>query len=77
MPTTTIKKDIFRVIDKISDDNFLKAIYAILWDKSKEGAFELSPNQKEILDGREAKRKKGLGKEYSWEDAKRIIRANK
>lgn len=50
MTTTAIKKEMHHAIDVIDDKDFLKAIYVLLNDKSKEYDFELTDSDKKELD---------------------------
>ncbi len=75
MTKTVLKKHLYKAIDQIEDNSFLEAVYKILSTKvEEEEGFVLSPVHKKILDQREASHKKGEGKSYSWEEAKKEIR---
>lgn len=73
MSTIEIKKSLHKYID-IADEEFLKAIYALIkYEKSRE-TFELSPEQKKILDERRHNHKNGKSKSYTWEEVKQHAR---
>lgn len=50
MKAIAIKKEIHHAVDVIEDKDFLKAIYVILDNKSKEYDYELSDDDKQELD---------------------------
>ena len=50
MKAVAIKKEMYRAIETIDDKEFLKAVYKILDDKSKEHEYEFSAEEKEELD---------------------------
>ena len=69
MSTIEIKKSIHDYIN-IADEEFLKAIYALMqYDKSKDG-FKLTSVQKKTLDQRKFNHKSGKSKSYTWEEVK-------
>ncbi len=75
MTKTVLKRNLHEAIEQIEDDGFLQAVYKIISTKvEEEEGFVLSPVHKKLLDEREASHKKGLGKSYSWQDAKKEIR---
>ncbi len=59
MTTITIKKQLHHAIDVIEDKDFLKAVYLILNEKSKEYDYELSSEDKKELDELEKLNKAG------------------
>jgi hypothetical protein len=59
MTTITIKKQMHHAIDVIEDKDFLKAVYLILNEKSKEYDYELSNEEKKELDELEKLNKAG------------------
>lgn len=59
MKAISIKKEIHHAIDVIEDKDFLKAVYVIINEKSKEYNFELNENQKEELDELKKQHKNG------------------
>ncbi len=65
MTTTAIKKEMHHAIDVIDDKDFLKAIYVLLNDKSKEYDFELTDNDKKELDLLKKQNKAGKLKSVS------------
>jgi len=60
MKSTAIKQGMHHAIDVIEDKDFLKAVYVILNEKSKEYDFELNEEEKKELD--ELKRQNKAGK---------------
>ena len=62
MKATAIKQEMHRAIDIIDDKEFLKAVYKILDDKSKEYEVEFSEEEKEELDKLHKIYKSGKGK---------------
>ncbi len=71
MTTKSLKKELHHAIDVIEDSLFLKAIYTLLNEKSKEYDFDLSENQKEELDRRVKAHKEGKSKSYSINEVKK------
>jgi hypothetical protein len=65
MTTTAIKKEMHHAIDVIDDKDFLKAIYVLLNDKSKEYDFELTDSDKKELDVLKKQNKAGKLKSVS------------
>ena len=65
MTTTAIKKEMHHAIDVIDDKDFLKAIYVLLNDKSKEYDFELTDSDKKELDILKKQNKAGKLKSVS------------
>jgi hypothetical protein len=69
MSTIEIKKSIRDYINT-ADEQFLKAVYALMqYDRSRD-LFELTPEHEKILEARRKRYKKGLGKSYSWAEVK-------
>jgi len=60
MKAIAIKKEMHHAIDVIEDKDFLKAIYVLLNDKSKEYDYELTDDDKKELD--ELKKQNKAGK---------------
>ena len=78
MTTKTIKSNIYKALENIDDFKFLKAVFEIVSAKvDTTQMYELTKEQKAILDEREKEYAQGKGKSYSWEAAKKIIRAKK
>jgi hypothetical protein len=74
MSTIEIKKSLHNYIN-IADEQFLKAIYALMqYDLSKDG-FELTNEQKKILDARRINHKNGKSKSYTWAEVKQRAKA--
>ncbi len=71
MTTLRLKNNIHKAIDKIEDENLLKAVYTIL-EKQMEtnGEYDLTPAQQKELDRRLANHQSGKSKTYSWEEVK-------
>jgi hypothetical protein len=59
MKAIAIKKEMYHAIDVIEDKDFLKAIYVLLNDKSKEYNYELSDVDKKELDDLKKQNKAG------------------
>lgn len=59
MKAITIKKEMHHAIDVIEDKDFLKAVYVILNEKSKEYDYNLSDDDKKELDELEKQNKAG------------------
>ncbi len=78
MTTIAIKNNIYKALENIEDPKFLKAVYEIVSSKADSTDFyELTDEQKAILDERDLEYKQGKGKYHSWEEAKKIIRSKK
>ena len=71
MTTKSLKKELHNAIDVIDDSSFLKAIYTLLNEKSKEYDFDLSEKQKEELNRRVKAHKEGKSKSYSINEVKK------
>ena len=65
MTTTLLKQHIAKVINDISDKNFLEAVYTIVSNKADEAAFELTLEMKKELDERKERHQKGISKSYA------------
>jgi len=59
MKAIAIKKEMHHAIDVIEDKDFLKAIYVLLNDKSKEYDYELTDEDKKELDELKKQNKSG------------------
>jgi len=59
MKAIAIKKEMHHAIDVIEDKDFLKAVYVILNEKSKEYDYNLSDDDKKELDKLEKQNKAG------------------
>ena len=78
MTTTAIKSNIYKALENIEDAKFLKAVFEIVSTKAESVDFyELTDEQKKILDERDKEYKQGKGKSYSWEETKKMIRNKK
>ncbi len=78
MTSLAIKNNIYKALENIDDPKFLKAVYEIVSSKAESNDFyELTEEQKGILDERDLEYKQGKGKYYSWEEAKKVIRNKK
>jgi hypothetical protein len=71
MKTLAIKKELHHVIDIIEDKDFLKAIYVLLNEKSKEYDYELSDSEKKELDDLSSLHKLGKSKSYSMVEVRK------
>ena len=71
MTTIAIKKEMHQAIDVINDTSFLKAIYTLLNEKSKEYNFELNSEQKKELEKRQKSHRSGKSKSYSFAEVKK------
>lgn len=71
MKSLAIKKELHHVIDVIEDKEFLKAIYVLLNEKSKEYDYELSENEKKELDHLSNLHKAGKSKSFSMEEVRK------
>ena len=71
MTTLKLKNNIHKVIDKIEDENLLKAVYTIL-EKQVEltDEYDLTPAQQKELKRRLTNHQSGKSKTYSWEEVK-------
>ena len=79
MKAITIKKEMHQAIDVIDDTNFLKAIYVLLNEKTKEYGYELSEEEKQELDYLRKQHKSGKSKSYTLADVRKeaLIRIKK
>jgi putative addiction module component (TIGR02574 family) len=79
MTTLRLKNSIHKAIDKIEDENLLKAVYTILEKQMvTAGEYDLTPAQQKELDRRLASHQSGKSKTYSWEKVKAsLINRNK
>lgn len=71
MKSLAIKKELHHVIDVIEDKEFLKAIYVLLNEKSKEYDYELSEHEKKELDLLSNKHKSGKSKSFTMEEVRK------
>ncbi|MES2138387.1 MAG: hypothetical protein V4511_01675 [Bacteroidota bacterium] len=78
MTTKAIKSNIYKALENIEDPKFLKAVFEIISAKAESNyLYELTEEQKAMLDEREKEYSQGKGKNYSWEESKKIIRSKK
>ena len=75
MKTAAIKQEMHHAIDIIDDSSFLKAIYTILNDKSKE--YEFTNEEKSVISDRLEKYEKRESKLYTWQEVKTAVKKNK
>ena len=75
MRTAEIKKEIYKAIDNIEDENFLQAVYTIINEKSQEQLYDLSPEQWAEVDIIQKQHKEGKNNNYSWEEVKRYAKS--
>ena len=71
MTTTILKRNITDELNKIQDENFLKAVYTIVANKADESEYELTDFQRSELDKRRENHKKGISKSYSWQTVRK------
>ncbi|MBS1920604.1 MAG: addiction module protein [Bacteroidetes bacterium] len=71
MTTLRLKNNLHKAIDKIEDENLLKAVYTIL-EKQMEtnNEYDLTPAQQKELERRLANHQSGKSKTYSWKEVK-------
>ena len=72
----TLKKDLIATINKIQDENFLKAIDEIVTGKliyELDYDFELTPEQEKELERRSKEVENGTAKFYTWEEVKKNL----
>lgn len=78
MTTTSLRNNIYKALENIDDSKFLKAVFEIVSEKAASSHFfELSDSQKAMLDEREKEYKQGKGKNFTWQEAKKMIRSKK
>ena len=73
MTVAALKKEISRAIININDAEFLKAVFAIIHDKSNEQNFEFSDELKKILDERKKNHRQGKSKSMSLSEVRKKI----
>lgn len=71
MKAIAIKKEMHHAIDVIDDKDFLKAVYVILNEKSREYNYELSDDEKAELDILKKQNKAGKLKSVSIEQVRK------
>lgn len=71
MKAIAIKKEMHHAIDVIDDKDFLKAVYVILNEKSREYNYELSDDEKTELDILKKQNKAGKLKSVSIEQVRK------
>jgi hypothetical protein len=71
MKTATIKEEMYHAIEIIDDKDFLKAIHVLLNEKSKEYEFELSAEEKKMLDEERKLHKAGKSKSYTMAEVRK------
>lgn len=76
MKTIAIKKEIHHAIDLIEDKDFLKAVYVILNEKSREYDYELRDDDKVELDSFKKQNKDGKLKSVSIEQIRKNACSN-
>ena len=76
MKTIAIKKEIHHAIDLIEDKDFLKAVYVILNEKSREYDYELRDDDKVELDSFKKQNKAGKFKSLSIEQIRKDAYSN-
>ncbi len=76
MKTIAIKKEIHHAINLIEDKDFLKAVYVILNEKSREYDYELRDDDKVELDSFKKQNKAGKLKSLSIEQIRKDAYSN-
>jgi hypothetical protein len=71
MKTATIKEEMCHAIEIIDDKDFLKAIHMLLNEKSKEYEFELSAEEKKMLDEERKLHRAGKSKSYTMAEVRK------
>jgi hypothetical protein len=71
MSASALKKDIYRAVDNIDDENFLKVVYLLLNEKSKEFEYEFSAAEKKELDNLHKLHKAGKSKSYTMDEVRK------
>jgi hypothetical protein len=74
MSNSQIKKMLRQYINE-ADENFLRAVYALMeYDRRKE-SFLLTTAQKKILNQRKSNHANGKSKSFTWEEVKQRAQA--
>jgi len=77
MTTVALKNNINKALESIEDAKFLKAVFEIVSSKvDNNKQYELTDEQKAMLDERDLEYKQGKGKNYSWEEAVNEIKTS-
>lgn len=76
MTTAALKKEITKAIDNIEDEQFLEAIYTIINSRNPRYDFELSDEDIQILQEREADYKSGKSKMYTQDEMRKRLLKN-
>lgn len=78
MTTLRLKNNIHKAVDKIGDENLLKAVYTILEKQIEtEDEYSLTLAQQKELSRRLANHQSGKSKTHSWEEVKASLLNNK
>lgn len=78
MTSSAIRNNIYKALENIDDSKFLKAVFEIVSEKAESSHFfELNDKQKALLDEREQEYIQGKGKNFNWQEAKKMIRGKK
>jgi hypothetical protein len=76
MTTTLLKNEITKALQNINDKSFLEALYTIIHTRSETFEFELSTEDKQILDKRKASYKNGTAKTYTLGEVRKKVMKN-
>ena len=76
MTTTAIRKRLIAFLAD-ADDKKVKAIYTLLENEMDKASFMLTDMHKKILDEAREEHLAGQSESYSWDEAKKIVRAKK
>jgi hypothetical protein len=73
MTTTVLKKEIVKAINDINDESFLQAVYTILNTHNNGYEYELTDEDKNILNERKAHYKSGKAKTYTVAEVRKKV----
>jgi hypothetical protein len=77
MTTEAMRKQLIRYLEVV-DDKKIKGLYALLEENiSERNATSLTPEQLAFLEKERREHLAGIGRSYSWDEAKQIIRRKK
>lgn len=78
MTTTSLRNNIYKALENIDDSKFLNAVFEIVSEKAASSHFFwVEWQSKAMLDEREKEYKQGKGKNFTWQEAKKMIRSKK
>lgn len=76
MTTDILKNEIARALNDINDKSFLEALYTIINTRSEKFDYELSIDDKQILDERKALYKSGEAKTFTMSEVSKKVMKN-